>query len=677
MKSAEITLPLVRGVVRKKLEELVLQAMSNPGHVSPNIFEAIQIARENNYNDIVEGFDEVLREVGEIQVRRTLEKGKNRQIRREEKDMQTYFIANEGEKLGIIEQGLQYQGHEVVTKAGRLDISAKDRSENPVTIELKARDYDSKSVFFQLMKYFNETDEGRLIFVAPEVKPDLFFALREHQKNGRIQFFEVEKNRKDYSVRKVTAKDFSQPKKIEWSRRIRKKGDDGLVRVTAEVAKKSKVRSEDGKRNLYEDLNWNNLSDLEKMAVVCGFPLPSTENGYNLQAPEELYDLLEDLKIGSAKTRLSRNPTQREIDFSVETLAKKFPNQIKEGIDLSHKIAADLNRKGGVIDCVSAFIQYLGLFDGTESSGELTRSEDGGSFTVSMTLENRNFLIGVLAAQMDKSYGSVVNSKDFTKFKRLLFKMGKKARDERVKHSLGILVNSMNLGNIASLKRFIEFKGARAHYLAMLDEKLSYIYLADHPNLIKELKHVPNEDSVRDIVRKIRSYDTGKGTVPFRSEDIEDFMTFDNILYGQIVSLIQSFSGEKPSNSEKKSEQIVVSNVEEKPATSHVRLMTISDKSKISSRSYTLRDLTNGKKLSHPSEDMRLAAEYFADEVLNNGNYNALQKERLAKAISQSRWYERELGDQQILNFFGDLRVYATKGEVPSRKDIEELIEKS
>ncbi|MEM4271203.1 MAG: endonuclease NucS, partial [Candidatus Pacearchaeota archaeon] len=234
---------MLKNLIRKKLEDMVLDTMDHPEHVPDDFIECYEIARQEGFTDILEGFNEIFREVGQVQTERVLKRRKNLKINQEEKALQSYFIANNGEQLNSIEQGLKYVAHEKPTRAGRLDILASDKEGKEVKIELKARDYDSRKVFFQIMKYFNDdkTGNARLIFVAPKVKADLLFALAEYERSGRMRFFEVEKQNGGYVMRRKTSEDVPEPTLIKWTKRPRRTLSKGLVKVVSGMPRQDKM----------------------------------------------------------------------------------------------------------------------------------------------------------------------------------------------------------------------------------------------------------------------------------------------------------------------------------------------------------------------------------------------------------------------------------------------------
>lgn len=235
----EVITGVVRGVIRKKLEDLVFELMNHPRD-SGDISKYIDIAREYCFWDIVNGFELVDSEIGKIQREATVEKEKAKKERElKEKQFQDYLITHP-DKLDGIEKGLKILKDEKNIRSGRLDLAAIDEKENNAGIELKARDYDSIDTHVKIEKYLFEDDskKSRVFFVAPEIKPDLFFSLRELQEQGRVRFFEYDfdfENQKYCNFKEIKADDFEEPKDIPWGRKKRKKENNGWIRVTAAI----------------------------------------------------------------------------------------------------------------------------------------------------------------------------------------------------------------------------------------------------------------------------------------------------------------------------------------------------------------------------------------------------------------------------------------------------------
>jgi hypothetical protein len=224
--------------------------MGHPEELSEDFDENRELARKMGWQDLVDGFDLVYSEVGRIQTLRAIGKKRNKKKRNlRERHFQNYII-NKPQVLTQLEPGLRFVREEKPIRSGRPDIDAIDKDQNKARIELKANDYDSVSTHVKLRKYLleDDTEKARVFFIAPSVKPDLFFSLRDFQKAGRIRFFEYEKLNGDYSFKEVQADYFKEPVDIDWSRRKRQTADNGLIKVTSAAAGQAKIKRKPKKK---------------------------------------------------------------------------------------------------------------------------------------------------------------------------------------------------------------------------------------------------------------------------------------------------------------------------------------------------------------------------------------------------------------------------------------------
>ena len=235
-KSLDVTFPLVRGSLHKKLEDLVLRAMDSPDELPLEWDDAIDIAKDEGFGDVLDWMKDVHSEIGEIQARRNIQRAKQKAVLDlKEKRMNDYFSLQDGAMLPILEDGLDFAGSEVDDRTGRIDIRAKDVDGKLVKIELKARKYDP-GVAVQLQRYLNDPDnpDARLIFAAPEVHRNYFFGFRHF--GDRVKFIELKEVSPDNYVfaREVSVDDFEfNPDSRKWKRK--KLEGNGSVRVTTRV----------------------------------------------------------------------------------------------------------------------------------------------------------------------------------------------------------------------------------------------------------------------------------------------------------------------------------------------------------------------------------------------------------------------------------------------------------
>lgn len=241
---------IINSVIRKKekenLEKIMWGIMTHPEDIPEDISEHIEIARKYGFWDIVEGFDLIDSEIGKIQRERTIQKKRNERERELKESQFRDYLVSHPEKAEGMETGLHNLRAEIPIKSGRIDINVSDKEKNDVRLELKARDYDSIDTHVKIKKYLyvDDTKKSRVFFAAPEVKPDLFFSLRDLQEQGRVRFFEYDFDfeKQEYcNFREIKANDFKEPKKIPWERIKKERVDNGLIRVTT-AAEKQEIK---------------------------------------------------------------------------------------------------------------------------------------------------------------------------------------------------------------------------------------------------------------------------------------------------------------------------------------------------------------------------------------------------------------------------------------------------
>jgi len=225
---------LVNENAQRRLEERVLEiAGKGPGRTTPDMIEVLEMAEEMGDKNAVWILREKFAEIGEMQARRSLAMRKNRTRRDEkEKRLENYVEAN----IQAIEQGLEFVGRQDALHSGRTDVTAIDAEGREAVIELKMNGYDPAGVSHQLMKYLGEKDESRLIFVAPEIRPELYFALKAAKVDDRISFMIVNQDGEDYSFEKFNG-DFGEIQKIDFTRTKKDSDDDTVEIVRAEKAR--------------------------------------------------------------------------------------------------------------------------------------------------------------------------------------------------------------------------------------------------------------------------------------------------------------------------------------------------------------------------------------------------------------------------------------------------------
>jgi hypothetical protein len=306
---------VVNGVLRKKLEERVLDIMDHPEDVPEDILDNLKLAKDRGFKDIVSGFNEIFSEVGKIQVERTIQKKKNKIIKRKEKEFQDYLITHP-EKLEELENGLKFLASEKNIRSGRLDIAAKDNELRDTKVELKARDSDSRNNYMQIMKYLNDDKEknGRLFFVAPEIKADLFFALKQQIDSGQIKLFEHNfKGDDNFSFNQIQEDNYEVPREIDWSKRKRKKQDNGLVRVTAAVGQSNGNNDGLNRKKNQED-------NLDQKIEVKVKPEPVIDKRTPEVSEVIEKDVFSHLENGPLKIPISKKSNEKALTMHVNGL---------------------------------------------------------------------------------------------------------------------------------------------------------------------------------------------------------------------------------------------------------------------------------------------------------------------------------------------------------------------
>ncbi len=117
-------------------------------------------------------------------------------------------------KLELIEAGLKMVDRQYETRAGILDIFAKDGKDKEVVIELKMGRYDNQKVITQIQKYINDKTDARLVFVAPYISSTVFWAFKKEADSGRIRFCRVEKAGSEYNIAYEDGSRIPSPKRI-------------------------------------------------------------------------------------------------------------------------------------------------------------------------------------------------------------------------------------------------------------------------------------------------------------------------------------------------------------------------------------------------------------------------------------------------------------------------------
>lgn len=233
---------VLRGIkqeLKKKLESQLIALIPDVTgiRIHRQLPDFKRIAQEHGFGDALYFIDAMYASIGEIQVDNML--APVRRIEQLERRLEDWLETQRD--LSMIEQGLQFKERQRNVRSGRLDISALDATGKPVIVELKASVPKSEEVYHQLMKYLGEHQDSRVIFSAPEIKPDLFYAITETHPD-RVSFFENKHAGDEYSFRQVTREDIEKlpvSPKLQFKSNFRPPSD--IVGVVKR-GKKSRVK---------------------------------------------------------------------------------------------------------------------------------------------------------------------------------------------------------------------------------------------------------------------------------------------------------------------------------------------------------------------------------------------------------------------------------------------------
>ena len=119
-----------------------------------------------------------------------------------EKELEDFLVRN----LHLIdfpkpgEPALTCKGQQVATASGIIDIDAQ-RGTQPVTVELKAQDFNVTETVQQLQKYLEDRSTGQVIFVAPRIPATLHFCLKSFFEQGRLFYVTVSGSKGRYTFK--------------------------------------------------------------------------------------------------------------------------------------------------------------------------------------------------------------------------------------------------------------------------------------------------------------------------------------------------------------------------------------------------------------------------------------------------------------------------------------------
>lgn len=226
--------------IRKRLDDKIIDLIDLPlGKTDKDLELYMSLAEEHGLEDekdiLLRLSYEKLREV----IRAKTSPRKTR--KQKEKELEDFLSMDDN--LRLLEPGLSFLSRQEVIESGRLDILAKDREDRKAVVELKMGKYVSKDVFWQLTKYMNERPNDRAFFVAPVIKPDLYYALRGHIEAGRLVMYEAKELEESYKFKKIGEENLPKNGRKNLDTSKRKRSNKDLITIVAGTTEQVKRRS--------------------------------------------------------------------------------------------------------------------------------------------------------------------------------------------------------------------------------------------------------------------------------------------------------------------------------------------------------------------------------------------------------------------------------------------------
>jgi len=666
----------LKQLLKRKLEDVVDDIMGHPTQVPVEFKRYKEIAKQNGFSETVKCFEEIEREVGSIQIDNSIQRRLNFQRRDDEKKLQAYFVENNGQRLVEIEPGLQYQAHEKTIRAGRLDIQAKDSTGKEVKIELKARDYDHRAAFYQIMGYFNDdkTGDARLVFIAPEVHPKLLSALTQYEKVGRMSFFQVEKTNGNYTLTRVKPEDVPEPKQINW--RTTTKTQTGLVNVVSAPPREKGIteREEDAELEKIKK-EWTSYPMYYRLLILTQPDLKDKEK--YLQPIEA-----NSLQIAELESLLNPPELLRAIESLEERL--QFYVQDQEAAEMTknpRKIRYKFRRQKDIRayhrgeEVASKYNE-----DSTDRIMDILKALSAIRLNIPTLGEPYNIYNRVIGSLKDRQREleqmvKTVRHPDSTmmKYRKTLGRIKKDATSGRVrldKYSLRMLgwelfEAGFYLPDLVS--QFLKIKLERAEALVKVNPVLGLSYLsfdlATASQLGLGLETKAMDDSINIITNP---------------QNIFKYVLADKDIYESMLTNFRVRYELKPPLT------LDAQVIDQPPKTVKIQTpprqpKTIQIQSpKPPKPQYALSSVMpiEAHITYQVTEDNRLRAQYFVEEVLNNDKYPEEARAKLAHDALASRWYKRDWAkdrknispeeirarNMSVRNLFDDLTLRAVRG---------------
>ncbi|MBU1201301.1 MAG: DUF91 domain-containing protein [Nanoarchaeota archaeon] len=250
---------VMNSVIQKKLDDKILELidLAAKNQYDENLENYIKIAKKNNFKSELEMLYEIGCDLALEFLKTNKEKKTAEQLREQkERNLEDYLV--NPVNLAKIEKGLKFEERQAELDSGRIDIRAKDQNNKTVYIELKTG-YDSpKDLFLQIGKYLGASKENdRIFFVAPEIKPEVYYGLKQIDIDNKLSIFLVNENKENYEFKIIGDEHFAnQPvKNIQWDKvaKVRKE--------KMEKEKKSTIVKIKGNKNYLKNIMDMNKDD--------------------------------------------------------------------------------------------------------------------------------------------------------------------------------------------------------------------------------------------------------------------------------------------------------------------------------------------------------------------------------------------------------------------------------
>ncbi len=623
----------LKKILKKKLDDKILDLIELPkGKTDKNILEYIRITQQNNFSDSSYLLKEMVYEIGKAQIENASKPSKKKG--KLEKELEDYLEKNGN--LEKIEKGLKFVGRQKSIESGRLDISAEDLENKQVIVELKTSDYGSKHVFWQLMKYMNEKEDDRLIFIAPQIKPDLYYPLQNYVNSGRISFFEVEKNGKEYNFQKVNKKNIkdSNNKEINFNTRDRKSDIVSIVKHEKE-----------------EKTEWDSLPFYYQIML---FYRPNLKNKKRYLKP---------IKINEKQ---KRDLEELVLPEYTKALLSKF-NEMKASYVPKDELTKIANNRLFDLDTPKdCKIMNAGTSLGQNITNELTTIHKEISLCIRFNEKpiDCNQELSTLISPLERSQRKLDeylkkikhNEKDLIKYRKLLSKYSKRSSGDKRKYYKAALWDTFFY--IAKLNNeSLKLRIARSKKLMKVNNDIACSYFI----------YNITTDIMLDDFKNSRLRDAPFIVGPF---DMYNFIKKDTELY---QSFLDNFQVEKEKHIQNQPKEL-----------NSLPKKTLSSQPKLEDKYTTLKNTIIRNENSQTfTPNMLKRIDYFIEEDLNGNKISSKELLSLTDSFSGfnlPRLMKRDtkLPENNFYAFFDNINLYYMKNrKIPSSSDLKDIYNSS